>query len=81
MSASTEAIVGLLAACEAASDEDLLALGRAVNSLEWSDDTNAGAVMFLALIKVPLAVFVERELPEVGLDEVLAMFQEVSSGG
>lgn len=81
MSASTEAIVALLEACERASDVELLALGRAVNSLEWSDDTAPGADMFLALIKVPLAAYVERELPEVGLDEVLAMFQEVSSGG
>lgn len=81
MSASTEAIVRLLEACEGASDEALMALGRAINGLEWTDDTNAGAELFLALIKVPLAVYVERELPEAGLDEVLAMFGEVTNGG
>lgn len=81
MSASVEAISRLLEDCESASDEDLMALGRAINSLEWTAENAAGAPLFLALIRVPLAAYVERTFPDVGLDEVLSMFEEVTSGG
>ncbi|MFI9846512.1 hypothetical protein ACIHFD_56485 [Nonomuraea sp. NPDC051941] len=81
MSASTEAISRLLEACERVSEEELMALGRAVNSLVWTDDTAAGAELFAALVRVPLAVWVERTNPEASLDQVLAIFAEVTGRG
>ncbi|WP_113704594.1 hypothetical protein [Nonomuraea lactucae] len=81
MSASTEAISRLLSACEAAADEELMALGRLVEGLEWSEETALGAELFEALIRVPLAVYVERVAPDASLDDVLAVFAEVRRHG
>ena len=80
MSASIEAVAALLTACEKASADELMALGRALDTLVWCEDTQAGASLFLALLRVPLATYVERVAPDVELDDVLAIFSEVRGG-
>jgi hypothetical protein len=80
VSASVEAVSALLTACESATEEELVALGRAAGSLVWTDDTAPGAALFLVMIRLALAVYVERVAPDADLDEVLAVFAEVHGG-
>lgn len=81
MSASAQAIAALVDACEAATEAELTALGRALQSIRWDDDTSPGAALAVHLFRVPLAVAVEREVPDADLDAVLKLFEEMRNGG
>ncbi|QYC44935.1 hypothetical protein Nocox_36905 [Nonomuraea coxensis DSM 45129] len=81
MSALDEALADARRACEAATDEQLMAFGRAINSVVWTDDTMAGALLGEALFKVPLATYVARAIPGASLEQVLAAAQAVMGDG
>lgn len=81
MSALNEALSRARRACESATEEELMAFGRAINSIVWDDDLKQGAVVADALFKVPFGAFVARTNPEASLDQVLAIFAAVMNDG